>query len=111
MATCPRALGVPQNSSSRVVLFCQPNGTFGDAGRGIITGPKFDNLDTSVFKTFLLVKRTELQSLREVFNTLNVANYDSNAIAFGQAGYDQVSSEKPKRQMHFFSEINFLTDC
>lgn len=52
-----------------------PAGTFGNAGRNILRGPKFSQLDASIFKNTRLTERTSLQLRLEVFNLFNFANY------------------------------------
>jgi hypothetical protein len=50
-------------------------GTFGDAGRDIISAPGLVNIDASMFKTFRLGERATLQFRAELFNTLNHTNF------------------------------------
>ena len=52
-----------------------PAGSFGNAGRNILRGPKFAQVDASIFKNTKLTERTSLQLRLEVFNLLNFANY------------------------------------
>src|SRR5713101_1396596 len=49
-------------------------GTFGDAGRNIIQGPGFQNLDISLFKTFPLNERERFEFRAEFFNAFNHLN-------------------------------------
>jgi hypothetical protein len=50
-------------------------GTFGDAGRNIVTGPRLWQIDTSLAKTFLLTERISLQARAEGYNIFNRAQY------------------------------------
>jgi len=60
-----------------------PVGTWGNLGRGVLTGPSLANLDLSVFKTLAVRERTSLQFRSEFFNVLNHANFASpNSIVF-----------------------------
>ena len=52
-----------------------PAGTFGNAGRNILRGPKFSQLDASIFKNTRLSEKTSLQLRLEVFNLFNFHNY------------------------------------
>jgi hypothetical protein len=82
-------------------------GTFGDAGRAVLTGPPFNTLDGSLFRNFTLFREGALQFRWEVFNTLNVANYNAPGNTFGSASYDKISSEQAKRQMQFSLRLSF----
>jgi len=46
-------------------------GTFGDAGRNILRGPSYWNLDTSLFRIFPVGEGREFQFRAEAFNVLN----------------------------------------
>jgi len=51
-------------------------GRFGNAGRNIIPGPSFQNVDFSVFKEFSIRETTKLQFRAEFFNLFNHANFE-----------------------------------
>ena len=58
-------------------------GTWGNVGRGTLTGPGLANLDTSLFRNFKLRERITLQFRAEFFNVLNHANFGTpNATVF-----------------------------
>ena len=50
-------------------------GTYGNVGRGVLTGPGLADVDLSLFKNIALSERHTLQFRAEVFNTLNRSNY------------------------------------
>ncbi len=56
-----------------------PDGTAvpGDAGRNIVRGPGYINLDFSLFKEFALTDRYKLQTRLETFNTLNTPHFSN----------------------------------
>jgi hypothetical protein len=65
-------------------------GTYGNVGRGVITGPGLADLDLSLFKNFSIAERFKVQFRSEFFNALNHANFGTpNAIVFSGT---QVSS-------------------
>jgi hypothetical protein len=53
-------------------------GTFGNVSRGAFTGPRFFNLDMSLFKRIPLNERLNLQFRAEAFNILNHANFNNS---------------------------------
>jgi hypothetical protein len=58
-------------------------GTYGNLGRGTLTGPGLVNLDVSLSKDTALSARTKLQIKAEFFNVLNRVNFATpNAIVF-----------------------------
>jgi hypothetical protein len=58
-------------------------GTYGEVGRGVLTGPGLANVDFSVFKNIVLSERYRLQFRSEFFNLLNRVNLGSpNATVF-----------------------------
>ncbi len=50
-------------------------GTYGNLGRGTLTGPGLANVDISLFKNTGITEKTNLQFRAEVFNILNRSNY------------------------------------
>lgn len=49
----------------------------GNAGRNIITGPGYINLDFSLFKEFAITERYKLQTRLETFNALNTPHFNN----------------------------------
>jgi hypothetical protein len=62
-------------------------GTYGNLGRGVYTGPRLFNVDTSFFKQIPLKERLNLQFRAELFNVLNHTNFSlpSAAVFSGTA--------------------------
>jgi hypothetical protein len=50
-------------------------GTYGNLGRGTLTGPGLANVDLSVLKNTAISEKTSLQFRTEIFNLLNRANF------------------------------------
>lgn len=59
--------------------------TFGNAGRNIMRGPGRFNLDTSLFKDFVVTERVHLQFRGELFNVLNHPQFDLPNATIGNA--------------------------
>jgi len=58
-------------------------GTWGNLGRGTLTGPGLADADASLFKTTRITERTSLEVRAEFFNLLNHANFATpSAIVF-----------------------------
>lgn len=52
-----------------------PAGVFGDAGRNILRGPSFAQVDLSIGKNTRITEHTSLQLRLEIFNLFNKANF------------------------------------
>ena len=52
-----------------------PRGIYGNAGRGLISGPAFNSSDMSVLKDFLIREPMRLQFRAEAFNIFNQVNF------------------------------------
>jgi len=57
--------------------FMNNGDTPGNAGRNIVTGPGYINLDFSLFKEFAITERYKLQTRLETFNTLNTPHFNN----------------------------------
>ncbi len=66
------------------VAFALPTpGTYGDLGRGTLTGPGLADVDISLFKNTSIYEKTTLQFRAEFFNILNHPNFGPpNATVF-----------------------------
>jgi len=82
----------------------QPTGTIGNApNTGDLWGPPQRRLDLSFFKDFVMPKSSTLQFRYEIYNVLNVANFQNPASAIGNATFGTLSStgNSVPRQMQF----------
>jgi hypothetical protein len=84
-------------------------GTFGNAGRNIITAKGLTNIDLSIFKDFVITERTKLQFRSEFFNLPNHPNFRSDSLnnSWGSASFGQYSSAWPSRQIQFALKLLF----
>ena len=67
--------GNPSQWFNPAAFWLPAAGTFGDAGRDIISAPGLLSVDGSLFKTFHLGERGTLQFRAEFFNALNHTNF------------------------------------
>jgi hypothetical protein len=67
------------NDFFNAAAFVNPNlvppGTYGNSGRGILSGPGFANTDFSVLRNFPFTERLRLQFRAEMFNVFNQVNF------------------------------------
>jgi hypothetical protein len=82
----------------------------GNAGRGVVRGPGFANLDASLMKSFDLLRegRAKLQLRLETFNTLNLVEpngYASTNIT--AATFGEISTFRAARRVQLGAKINF----
>jgi Outer membrane receptor for ferrienterochelin and colicins len=61
-------------------------GVFGNAGRNILRGPRFTQVDFSIFKNTRLTENSSLQLRLEVFNLFDFANYADPSGGLSCAG-------------------------
>ena len=54
-----------------------PVGTFGNAGRNILIGPKIENIDFGAVKSFSIRERYKVQIRAEAFNVFNHPNFNN----------------------------------
>ena len=82
-------------------------GTFGDAGRNIISAPGQVGIDFSVFKNFRVNERTNVQFRTEFFNLPNHPNFRSNSMrtSFDRAAPGALTAANPARQIQFALKI------
>jgi hypothetical protein len=84
-----------------------PFGTFGNAGRNILTGPGFQNVNVSVIKTTGLGERARLQFRAEAFNLLNRVNLDLPDIFLGSPTFGKIQSAESPRRIQFGLKLLF----
>ena len=82
-------------------------GTFGNAGRNILDGPGYQNVNLAVLKRVALAGRTSLQLRAEAFNLLNRVNFDLPDNFFGSPTFGQVLSAGSPRHIQFGARLMF----
>lgn len=80
----------------------------GDAGRSVIRGPGFFNLDASLIKNFRLTERLNLQARGESFNALNWVNPSGFASLNNTAtNFGQINSFRAARRVQIALKLIF----
>ena len=82
-------------------------GTFGNAGRNILEGPGYQNVNLAVLKQVPLTSNTRLQLRAEVFNLLNRANFDLPDNFYGSSTFGQILSAQSPRHIQFGARLMF----
>ncbi|HEU0141187.1 MAG TPA: carboxypeptidase regulatory-like domain-containing protein [Bryobacteraceae bacterium] len=72
-------------------------GTFGNAGRSLVTGPGINNWDVSFSKRTDLTESVSLQFRAEFFNLFNHAQWSGVGTTFGTGTFGQVTSARDPR--------------
>jgi hypothetical protein len=75
-------------------------GTFGNAGRNILTGPGYRNLNLGVTR-LVPIGDVRLQLRLEVFNVLNRANFDLPDAFLGSPTFGKILSAGSPRRVQF----------
>jgi len=88
-------------------------GTYGDVGKGVLTGPGLAEVDFSVFKSIALAERINIQFRTEFFNLLNRANFGlPNSTVFSGNNYSSsagivTNTSTTSRQIQFGLKLAF----
>jgi hypothetical protein len=82
-------------------------GTFGSAGRNILEGPGYQNVNLALLRQVSLTGRARLQLRAEAFNLLNRTNFDLPDNFFGSPTFGQVLSAGAPRHVQFGARLMF----
>jgi hypothetical protein len=82
-------------------------GTFGNAGRNILDGPGFQNVNASLLKNTALSERLNLQFRAEVFNLFNHPNFNLPDNFLGSPTFGRISSARDPRHIQFAVKLLF----
>jgi outer membrane receptor protein involved in Fe transport len=89
------------NTSAFVPVAQDPLGSYGNAGRGLISGPAFSNTDFSVLKNFQIRERMRLQFRSEMFNVFNQVNFYNPDTTETDGTFGQILGASPGRVIQF----------
>jgi len=82
-------------------------GTFGNAGRNILDGPGYQNVNASLVKNTNLNERVNLQFRAEFFNLFNHPNFNLPDNFLGSPTFGVISSAKEPRHIQFGLKLLF----
>ncbi|MEJ7616593.1 MAG: hypothetical protein WKF30_06410, partial [Pyrinomonadaceae bacterium] len=85
------------NTAAFVPTELVPRGTYGNAGRGLISGPAFYGTDFSVLKDFNLSERFRIQFRSEFFNVFNQVNFNNPDRRVNSGGFGRIRSAQQGR--------------
>jgi Carboxypeptidase regulatory-like domain/TonB dependent receptor len=110
----PNLVGNPELSNSTTLqwfntaafVFPAP-GTFGNAGRNILDGPGFQNVNASLLKNTALTERVNLQFRAEAFNLFNHPNFTLPDNFLGSPTFGRITSARDPRHIQFGLKLLF----
>jgi hypothetical protein len=79
-------VGTPTQWFNPAAFVLPPAGTYGNAGRDILTGPGLTEFDMSLFKTTAISERINVQFRAECFNLLNHPNFGMPVVSTFSSG-------------------------
>jgi hypothetical protein len=82
-------------------------GTFGNAGRNILEGPGYQNINASLVKNTGLTERLNLQLRAEVFNLFNHPNFNMPDNFLGSPTFGRITSARDPRHIQFGAKLLF----
>jgi hypothetical protein len=78
-----------------------PRGVYGNAGRGLISGPAMVNSDFSVLKDFAIREPLRIQFRAELFNAFNQVNFGRPTTAVNSGAFGRLRSASDGRIIQF----------
>ena len=84
-----------------------PQGTFGNAGRNILDGPGFQNVNMSLVKNTSLTESVNLQFRAEAFNLFNHPNFNLPDNFLGSPTFGRITSARDQRHLQFGLKLLF----
>jgi hypothetical protein len=84
-----------------------PFGSFGNAGRNILEGPGYQNVNASLLKNTLVTERLNLQFRAEFFNLFNHPNLNLPDNFLGSPTFGQILSAGSPRHIQFGVKLLF----
>jgi hypothetical protein len=82
-------------------------GSFGNAGRNILEGPGYANVNLALLKQIRLHAQTKLQLRLEAFNLLNRTNFNLPDNVLGSPTFGQILSAQSPRRIQLGAKVLF----
>ena len=82
-------------------------GTFGNAGRNILEGPGFQNVNLSILKNTRFNERFNVQFRAEAFNLFNHPNFNLPDNFLGSPTFGRITSARDPRHIQFGLKLLF----
>jgi hypothetical protein len=80
-------------------------GTFGNAGRNIVEGPGYQNVNLAAMKMLPLSTRARLQVRLEAFNLVNHTNFNQPDAFFGSPTFGRILSAQSPRRLQLGAKV------
>lgn len=118
-ASRPDLIGDPNSGGARTVeawmsrtpfrrlVAATEAGNFGNAGRNVVQGPGFVNVDVSLLKDFRIAETIRLQFRAEVFNVANHANFGLPIADLASPNFGRILSASQARLTQFGLKLIF----
>lgn len=110
----PNVVGNPELSNQTTLqwfntaAFAFPApGTFGDAGRNILDGPGYQNVNAALLKNTRLTEGVNLQFRAEAFNLFNHPNFNLPDNFLGSPTFGRITSARDPRHIQFGLKLLF----
>ena len=89
------------NTGAFVPTNLVPRSVYGNAGRGLISGPAFSSTDFSIIKDFVFREPYKLQFRSEFFNAFNQVNFSNPDSTVTDGAFGQIRSAGDARVIQF----------
>jgi hypothetical protein len=97
----------PERWFNTAAFTLPPPGTFGNAGRNILDGPGYQNVNASLIKNTALSETLNLQFRAEFFNLFNHPNFNLPDNFLGSPSFGQITSAREPRRIQFGVKLLF----
>ena len=110
----PHVVGNPETGTPSIdrwfdtgAFALPPSGTFGNARRNALTGPRYQNINVALIKHVRLAPTSELQLRLEAFNLTNHLNLDLPDAFFGSPTFGRILSAQSARRIQLGARLAF----